>query len=97
MPPSSQRPIAQQIMDDWNERQQRASLQAWQQDLYNLANLPPVKLKAQPKQHFRVDHQSMSYFPTAQQKMDSFHASVPPAWQQDEYYLPAMGPEASST
>jgi hypothetical protein len=84
-------------MDDWNERRQRASLQAWQLDGYDLANLPQVKLKARPKQHFRVDHQWMSYFPTAQQKMDSFHASVPPARQQDEYYLPAMGPEASST
>ena len=35
-----------------------------------------------PKQHFRVDHQWMnSTFPTAQQIMDSFHASVPPAGQ----------------
>jgi len=90
MPPSSQHPIAQQIMDYWNERRQRASLQAWQQDLYNLANLPPVVTlqPPRPKQHFRVDHQWMSYFPTAPQ----FHASVPPARQQDEYYLPAMGP-----
>jgi len=66
-PPSSQHPIAQQIMDAWNERRQRASLQAWQLDGYDLANLPPVTLQAPPKQHFIVDHQWMSYFPPAQQ------------------------------